>query len=268
MTICKQYKLIFVILIILILFYIYFCCLCIQNQKQTVYKEISLEQLVPTLKSGDLLLFEAGDAPFQRRFFMNGRWTHVGIIEKNEQDGKLYALDADNSEHRKRIELNARVYNYYHSSTKGLIAVRRLKHPLTKEQLEKFNYLVNNYFVLSSAPNSSSTATIVSSNNSPKLWTRYQIPRSYVFPILFTNHTFPFLKPVSIDKVYFDLCTDSLIQFLSKIGLVNTSTIPAILTPSYFSSEKDGKLNDLHFYSKINSQLINNTYEEEIVINL
>lgn len=102
------------------------------------------------LKSGDLLLMRNFNMPYGLKF-MGDSFGHVAMVYQDSRTGYMYILENCSDEwpedffgNRKNgpriTPLWTRLRSY-----DGRVCVKRLAHPLTEEQVERFDQLVDDY---------------------------------------------------------------------------------------------------------------------------
>jgi hypothetical protein len=211
----------------------YYC-----ESKQPHVNIVSGEAAVSLLKSGDLILFQAGDANPLRRLGMCGRYTHVGMVYR--ENNQVFVLDAGFV-----YALNLftpLLQRYEMSKTQGIMAIRQLFPSLSDAQQEIFKRTIEQMKWKSRVENGGAGLTV---NPSTGEWRGLRLGDPDLLQhmqICAANHIFQ--QNLSFDQHSVDyLCTDELMNCMREMQLINTSTLPSCLLPNHFSSEPRDTLN-------------------------
>ena len=251
----KFTSLILYLICILILFFFVFYLIHYLERYDPFSYSIHIDDAIPLLKTGDLLLFSAQDAGVLRAAAMTGRWTHIGTVYKDPISNELFVIETlflnKNTKHELK-PLREHVVNYNHLPTQGYVAIRPLNVSLTPKQSQIFDEFINCYF----------------KTEEGKTWNYpWKLKWTEIYGICTFNHIFPYLKSagISVKDAELEFCTDGTLQILDRVGLLDSSLIPACVSPFFFQSSSN--IREDHQSSRINSaMLLGNKYDNEILI--
>lgn len=231
-----------VILILLLALGLVFIYTVDRNLKMEHY--VGITECESSLKSGDLILFQANNASNLRIFFMLGRWSHLGIVHRRLSDNRLFILDA--GFFPRYMHFEKIICNYQHSDSRGVTALRRLNRPLSAEQEQLFEQFVRQQMCKSVAEDSIHPVT---SNQAGEWYGRLR-PKNRLLPemlaqqlpLCVANHIMH--ENVKLNETTVDLfCTDIVMRLLFALGIVNPAKVPACLIPNFFCSQPYDSLN-------------------------
>lgn len=261
-------KFTFLILCLLLVYFVYLISKFHTEKYYQVKEQVSLQELLPILKTGDILLFQAKNASFVRNIAVFGRWTHVAVVHKRLKDGKLFVWEGGPVHRYQLLENHLKIYSS--APTFGNIVVRSLNQPLRKEQEEQFELFLQTHME-KSRTNTSLYKKII--ENERGEW------EGFLINYYGTKNTreiclFRYIldSPIPFDSTKVILCTDMLLLCLANMNLLKIEgggeegkgkkEFSLCTSPNFFNSinEEEESLNEFikypYFYEKRLKQIL------------
>lgn len=203
---------------------------------------ITAEEASRHVKSGDIVLFHAGDASKIRRALMFGRYTHVAVIYRDGE--RVFILDA--GEWPQMNLFLPLVQRYESSETHGQVVIRTLSPPLSAVQEARFARYITGMKDLAKMENGGNGLTVNEATGewhgtSPWNIKRMMRTLNNELPLCTGNHVLH--QNIPFDHYHGHFCTDGLMTLMRDLGWVDTTNVPSCLLPNYFSSTEVDTLN-------------------------